>query len=936
MFSLADVQALATQSGPNTVINFGGGNTLTLNNVTRGNLVAGDFVFANTITGDGNDNTLIGTAGNDAIDGLGGDDDLQGLAGNDLLNGGSGNDRAVYTDATGAITVSLAAGIVTGADVGTDTLRSIELVRGSNFADSYNAVGFNGSSANAGSQVFNAGTLNEFEGGGGNDVITGNGDTQLSYVNATGSVTVDLATGTGTGDASVGTDTFTGVNGILGSNFADTLLGSNTLDPASEVFEGRGGNDFIDGRGGFDRVLYNTDPAVTSGISVDMAAGIVIGDAATGTDTLRGIELVRGTDFVDTYVATGFSGASTNAGYSGTLNEFEGLAGNDQITGNGDTRVSYLNATAGVTVDIAAGTGTGDASVGTDSFTGVARVRGSHFNDTLSGSNNVSGTQQLEGRGGDDFLDGRGGFDLARYDNDIIVGANGVSVDLAAGIVTGVDATATAAIGIDTLRSIEAVKGTLVADTYTATGFSGSSTNAGSNGTFNQFEGMSGNDTVIGNGNTEIVFFSAAAAVTVDFGAGTAIGDASIGTDTFSSVNSVQGSNFGDLLIGASGNQRFAGRTGADTFVIADNNGADIVNDFNHGQGDKIDLTGVTGVFSLADVQALATQSGPNTVINFGGGNTLTLNNVTRGNLVAGDFVFANTITGDGNDNTLIGTAGNDAIDGLGGDDDLQGLAGNDLLNGGSGNDRAVYTDATGAITVSLAAGIVTGADVGTDTLRSIELVRGSNFADSYNAVGFNGSSANAGSQVFNAGTLNEFEGGGGNDVITGNGDTQLSYVNATGSVTVDLATGTGTGDASVGTDTFTGVNGILGSNFADTLLGSNTLDPASEVFEGRGGNDFIDGRGGFDRVLYNTDPAVTSGISVDMAAGIVIGDAATGTDTLRGIELVAEPTSSTPMWRRASVAPAPMRAILGHSTSLKDWLATIRSPAMVTRGSRT
>ena len=117
-----------------------------------------------------------------------------------------------------------------------------------------------------------------------------------------------------------------------------------------------------------------------------------------------------------------------------------------------------------MTVDIAAGTGTGDASVGTDSFTGVARVRGSHFNDTLSGSNNVSGTQQLEGRGGDDFLDGRGGFDLARYDNDIIVGANGVSVDLAAGIVTGVDATATAAIGIDTLRSIEAVKGTLVAE----------------------------------------------------------------------------------------------------------------------------------------------------------------------------------------------------------------------------------------------------------------------------------------------------------------------------------------------------------------------------------------------------------------------------------------------------------------------------------------
>ena len=46
-----------------------------------------------------------------------------------------------------------ASGVVTGLDgsVGTDTLRSIEGIQGTNFGDTYVATGFNGSSANAGS-----------------------------------------------------------------------------------------------------------------------------------------------------------------------------------------------------------------------------------------------------------------------------------------------------------------------------------------------------------------------------------------------------------------------------------------------------------------------------------------------------------------------------------------------------------------------------------------------------------------------------------------------------------------------------------------------------------------------------------------------------------------------------------------------------------------
>ena len=59
----------------------------------------------------------------------------------------------------------------------------------------------------------------------------------------------------------VGHDTFTGVNRVRGSYFADTLLGSNNPTSTAEIFEGRGGDDFIDGRGGFDKAVYLNEDA---------------------------------------------------------------------------------------------------------------------------------------------------------------------------------------------------------------------------------------------------------------------------------------------------------------------------------------------------------------------------------------------------------------------------------------------------------------------------------------------------------------------------------------------------------------------------------------------------------------------------------------------------------------------------------------------------
>ena len=106
-----------------------------------------------------------------------------------------------------------------------------------------------------------------------------------------------------------------------------------------------------------------------------MTSGTVTGDVSSGTDTLRSIEGIQGTNFADTYVATNFGAAGytdpalNNVGNNGTFNQFEGLGDNDSITGNGNTRLLYSNATAGVTVTFsAAGTGTadGNGSVGHD------------------------------------------------------------------------------------------------------------------------------------------------------------------------------------------------------------------------------------------------------------------------------------------------------------------------------------------------------------------------------------------------------------------------------------------------------------------------------------------------------------------------------------------------------------------------------------------
>jgi Ca2+-binding RTX toxin-like protein len=114
----------------------------------------------------------------------------------------------------------------------------------------------------------------------------------------------------------------------------------------------------------------------------------------------------------------------------------------------------------------------------------------------------------------------------------------------------------------------------------------------------------------------------------------------------FGGGDTLDGGAGNDKLDGGAGNDALTGDVGDDLFIYRAGGHADVITDFTAGAGtiDEITLVGL-GITTFAGAMAFASQSGSNTVFDFGSGQTLTLNNVAMGSLVAGDFVF-NVISG--------------------------------------------------------------------------------------------------------------------------------------------------------------------------------------------------------------------------------------------------------------------------------------------------
>ncbi|MCC7427462.1 MAG: hypothetical protein IT557_11185, partial [Alphaproteobacteria bacterium] len=420
--------------------------------------------FDDTLIGDGNANRLRGGAGADTLDGAGGDDvadytlfnmptgvsvnlgtgtatdgfgstdtliSIEGVhasdyndiligdeednvfvprSGADTVDGGAGFDTVRYDRRVDQNFVGVTGSLVTATVVDnygdTDTLAGIEFLIGSLEDD--DLTGLTAAGVTADSKLDDSFTF--IAGRWGDDTLRGhvnaNGQNRVavSYEHATGSVTANLALGVAS-DGEGGTDTLVDVIAVLGGSFNDTLTGN----AARNYFLGGAGNDMIDGGAGVDAVVYSEDGGA-SGVTVNLATGVAR-DSFGGTDTLTGIEDVYGSEFADVLIGNAAD------------NMFAGDIGNDSIDGGGGFDIaSYENAGSGVTVNLGGGSGT-DGVGGTDTLVNIEGVRGSDFNDVLTGDGAANrligglGNDQLNGGGGADEMIGGAGDDTYTVDN---------------------------------------------------------------------------------------------------------------------------------------------------------------------------------------------------------------------------------------------------------------------------------------------------------------------------------------------------------------------------------------------------------------------------------------------------------------------------------------------------------------------------------------
>nr|WP_323782938.1 calcium-binding protein [Amylibacter sp.] len=183
---------------------------------------------------------FIGTSGQDRLNGGIGDDYFFSSDGKDVYIGGKGFDQVAFNHDPGGVTANLKSGTATDGWGKTDTLKSIEMLRGSSFADSLIGNG----SRNIIRGLEGDDTLN---GAGGRDEVRYDRDDRYG---GTDGVTVNLAKGfaiDGFGDR----DKLKNFEDVRGSESADKIIGNG----GRNELEGEGGNDNLLGQSGRD-VLF--------------------------------------------------------------------------------------------------------------------------------------------------------------------------------------------------------------------------------------------------------------------------------------------------------------------------------------------------------------------------------------------------------------------------------------------------------------------------------------------------------------------------------------------------------------------------------------------------------------------------------------------------------------------------------------------------------
>jgi len=475
--------------------------------------------------------------------------------------------------------------------------------------------------------------------------------------------------------------------------------------------------------------------------------------------------------------------------------------GDETLTGGGADTISYMNAAAGVTIDLALQGGPQDTiGDGIDTLNGFENVNGSAFDDVLYGNNagNI-----LVGGLGNDYLDGRIGIDTAFYAKS----TGAVTVSLA---ITGVQDTKSA--GTDTLVDIENLTGSLFDDVLS--GNDGANVIDGGAAGRDILSGGLGADRLIGGSGVDTASYAyAGSAVHVSL-AEAGFQEIQAGDlDQLVGIEAVIGSAFDDVLTGDGGANALYGGDGDDLLWGAGSN--DVI---DGGAGiDTLDYGAAAAAIRI-DLSISASQR-----IGVADGNDAVAN---VENVIGTGF--ADRLTGDSHDNGLYGGLGDDILDGG---------AGGNLLDGGEGADTVQFLTATAAVSVDLANGTASGGH--SDTLVSIENVTGTAFDDVINGdAGANHLLGGAGDDIV--------AGGLGDDTMDGGaGIDTLSFAANPTAVLVDLSLITPQ-DTGAGFDAIRGFENLVGSDNEDLLAG-NTV---ANVIHGGGAFDLIDGAGGNDQLF--------------------------------------------------------------------------------------
>ena len=649
-----------------------------------------------------------------------------------------------------------------------------------------------------------------------------------------------------------------GADALDGGNANDTIHGNDGAD----TIDGNEGLDSLSGGAGNDTFTLNSKTEYVTAYGTDIIDGGAGTDTVTftGAQNLTAANLSTISNTESWTIPSGSDLTISDAVLASNPGLSFNFAGNGTLSTGEDTAGASLMSTA---IDIRS------------TAAGNLKLVGSSSDDTFT-------FQATETLTADDTIDGNGGSDVIRIENDdAFNGATGDGVGNATGATIGANIT-----NVEKVTAID-----LGADNNV--GNVSITINSGFTSASLEIDGsqLDANVTTLSQGETLTVSNASDTALTVTGGS---YGDSITSTDTSAlgadnisggaGNDTITSGGGSDTISGGAGIDSITGQGGADSIDAGAGNDIIIVADDAHFKvsGGVETVKGGTGTDTLSFTEnAALTLTAPELselysvekiALAGASAQSLTFGNATFTNL-GNDSLTITTTTGDSttsvdgsavsngafliiddgsntNNDTLIGGTGDDIFRTSGtnmfnADDVITGGAGDDTIQ--LNNDAAVqvildFNDVTGVENIDTwtVDGISSGA-------ADIEILPGATTALNTGAITVDATASTAGSVTFNVtnsvdtvlknftitgGTVSDqIIGSGGNDVISGGGTT-----------TGDTLTGGG------GNDTVTGNSG------ADTLNGGAGNDnvtggAGADIINGGAGNDIISGGDGVDTI---------------------------------------------------------------------------------------